>query len=179
MPTSNGQVGRYDIRRGAVVETALVDEVISTAKLQDLAVTIDKNEDYVLVESHASSPGTLTTITTSFQEVTSVLIDIPTWAGRSAFFIVGSHQVSNASGSTFNPHMALTVGETDPPPTGIFDGTVISIPHNETQTVVRFFPIDLAAPGTTVEAILWTRINSGTSTAWNQGDIWAQSIFTR
>ena len=169
---SNGQVGRYDIRRGAVVETALVDEVISTVKLQDVAVTIEKTAEPVFVTAFESEPFFNPTLTTTFVEQTSIDVDIPTWVAQVSVFATARLQMGNSSGSTVRGRISCRVNDND-------DGSSqTSIDNGESGHVVHIEASNLIAPGSTVQVSAYAAVDTGTN-ANNNGAVWGVVIGTR
>lgn len=172
MPVSNGQVGRYNIRRSAVVETALRDDIISTDKLQSLAVTVEKVDDPVWVTAFESEPFFNPTLTTTYAELTSVTVDIPTWVNQVSVFAIANLQISNSSGGTVNGAISCRVNDSDD---GARGG---SVANGETLVIHHVEATDLIATGSTIEVSAYGSVNTGTNST-NNGAVWGIVIGTR
>ena len=172
MPTSNGQVGRYDIRQQAITEPALRDAIISTAKLQTLAVTIEKTDDPVFSYAVESEPFHNPTLTTTPTLQTSVSVALPTWVGQVSVFAVANVQMSNSSGANKNVIVEARInGEYS-------GGRQMTVADGTTGSLDHFTVFDVAAPGSTVTAEVWVWVNSGTNSA-NNGACWTFVLGTR
>jgi len=172
MPVSNGQIGRYDIRRGAVVETALQDNIISTGKVQDLAISLEKISDYSETDVQFGQAHNVTLDDSGYLNQVSVDIDVPTWAGFCAITSTFNVQVSGTGGDfllvanvTFNDPAAPAAG-----------GYSESMFNGESHQLTRTDGFFLAAPGSTVTVYGWARVGSGSSP--QNSNIWSLSTFT-
>jgi hypothetical protein len=130
MPVSNGQVGRYDIRREAVHSDHIIDDAVITAKIPDLAVTFpDKIDDPTWTLAWETEPWDGATIDTTQTEHTSATIDVPAWVDAVSILAIATLQASNVSGSTQNFTVYLQI---DGSAQG---GRTITVPNNSTGAV--------------------------------------------
>lgn len=101
MPTSNGQVTARDIRQSAVKTLHLRDEAVATAKIEDLAVTVDKN--YTMVDfDNVIDVAANASITTSWLQFATTDIDVPAWATRALFIVHMNLGLSITTSKTLN-----------------------------------------------------------------------------
>lgn len=172
MPTSNGQITGRMIRQRAIAEENLADASVATAKLADTAVTVAKTDEPVWVVAVEAEPFINPTLTTDWQELAWVDITIPSWVGQVTVFAIANVQVSNTSGSTVNVSVSCRIDDND-------DGARTgSVANNETLSIDHVEAFSLAAPGSTVQASVYARVNSGTNSS-NNGTVWAIVIGTR
>jgi hypothetical protein len=174
MPTSNGQIGRYDIRRGAVVETALRDGAVATGKLKALAVTVDKNSEPSFGFSKRTDDVIDVSLTTARSQIHSFTVDIPTWVGLVHILLIARIGVGNTSGSAFNVLLQTRIGgdSEDEDPGGA------TVPNNSTGQVVHFSAESRTAPGSTLELSVDAWLNAGTNSE-NQLRTWVQVLGER
>lgn len=180
MPTSNGQVGRYDIRREAIDATKIMDDAVVADKVKDLAITFpDKIDDPIWTFAkqgefwNGASPngGTLDTTHTEFGQI---LIDIPAWIDQIAVHITADIQFTNDTGSSvaFLSIQAALNGQ-------VYDTNQVTVPNTATASVYHTQVVDIAGvagSSITVGAVCW--ISSGSSTNHN-GNVRALIVGTR
>ena len=173
-PVSNGQVGRYDIRRGAVVETTIRDNAVATAKIPDLAVTFpDKIDDPFWNHAEYKTLAHNSTVTTTLGSLGALSFDVPAWVDSVTVFAVGNFQVSNSSGGTISAFARIEILDDVP---GVYTTTV---PNNQTAII----PIHRAASfvgvaGSTLEVDLSASVSTG-SNSTNFGTLQISVIGTR
>ena len=161
MPTSNGQVGRYDIRREAVHTDHIVDEAVATAKIPDLAVTFpDKIDDPIWVYSDSASLFVNATITTTESSFGDLSFDVPAWVDAVTITAIGHFQLSNNSGGTINMQAVVEIDEDS---VGAYSH---SVTNNQTQlmTPTRVRSL-IGVAGSTITCSLVVSVNSGSNTS--------------
>jgi len=161
MPTSNGQVNTFDIRRGAVVETTIRDEAVTTGKIPDLAVTFpDKIDDPIWVHGEQGdfwSGGTLDTNRTEFGQFS---VDIPSWVDNISVFVTGDIQFTNdTGGSRLVSIKAAIDSETyDTNQDTVANGDTVSVYHTQIVSL-----IGVAGSTITVGAVCFLDSSSSTN----------------
>lgn len=91
-------VSGLDIRHTVINTTHLIDESVTTPKIADVAVTIEKTDDPVWAHA-AEAPNVVdAAVTTAWLEVISHTIDIPSWVGTLSLLSIGSTRLRNSSG---------------------------------------------------------------------------------
>jgi len=157
MPTSNGQVGRFDIRKGAVTAQAIRENSVITEKVLDLAVTTDKLAE-PFTFALASNNAVNQTLDGTYRIMVSVSVDVPAWAGQLLYMASGFIQVSGTGGN-FQLGFDVNLNSADEP-SGAFSESMFT---GETHGVRDVDFRRVTAPGATVSAYLWAKVNSGTS----------------
>lgn len=161
MPVSNGQVGRYDLRREAVHSDHIVEEAVTTGKIPDLAVTFpDKIDDPFWNYSTSQRLFTNETVTTTPTSFGLLPIEVPTWVDTVTVFALGTFQISNTSGGTINAQAAAEIEE------DAQGASSASVANNETVhlSVHRVRSL-VGVAGSTINCSLEVSVNSGTNTS--------------
>ncbi len=161
MPTSNGQVTSRDIRQKTIKSLHIVDENVTTAKLTDLAVTLEKNNEQVDWERADEGISQNVTINTTWAIHSSVDIDIPAWTTIMALSTTGDLQATITSDTTFNYFVSI-----DQPliePSGSFT-------HELAMTGTRHlhqtnYWESTVTPGSTITVEFWIRTSSGSNSS--------------
>jgi len=161
MPTSNGQVGRYDIRREAVHTDHIVDEAVVTAKIPDLAVTFpDKIDDPVWSTTFQGRAFTNESLDTTFQTFTDITFDVPSWVDNVSVFAMGRFQITNTSGSDYTVYPGIEIeGE-------VRGGVSQFVPNNSTQSMMMSRVDDLiGVAGSTLAVTMEVALSAGSNSA--------------
>ncbi len=159
MPTSNGQVTARDIRQKAVKSLHIFDANVTTSKIADLAVTLEKNAeviDWEVGENQAQN----VTINTTFTAHASVDIDIPAWATVTAVSTASKLQATITSDTTF---VYWTTIDSPGEPGGAWNEelAMTGIRHLDHT---RYWEATVT-PGSTVTVEFWIRTSSGSNTS--------------
>jgi len=161
MPISNGQVTARDIRQKAVKTLHLVDDNVTTAKLDDDAVTVAKS---IAVSSYAEdfdAAGNATIDTTETQHLT-VDTDVPAWATIGLFFIDTSIQVT-VGGSDLTIYFRTQLDDD-----GVANGSgnANELPASGTRyTSAPDIKKRTVSPGSTITTGLWVWTPSGSNSS--------------
>lgn len=153
MPVSNGQITARDIRQKAVKTHHLVDDAVATAKIQDVAVTVEKLDDPPWVQTFTASPVAGVNLTNILGGVAlcDLTFDIPAWVGTVSLHASARLQVENASGAAqtywvtvgINGEASASMGTSNwSKHTASNNGDVVSIQRHRVVTV--------SSPGATV-----------------------------
>jgi hypothetical protein len=174
MPTSNGQIGRYDIRRGAVDSTKIMDEAVTTAKIPDLAVTFpDKIDDPIWSSTFYSVAFHNASLTTTETTHGTATFDAPAWVDEVSVFAVATVQMTNSSGGSQTLIFDLDIAT----PAG--GGLNLTVPDSSTLSGSLAQVASLiGVAGSTVTVSLQTWLNTGTNSA-NFGIIGGIVVGTR
>lgn len=154
-------ISGLDIRRSAIRTPHLVDLTVTTPKIADVAVTIEKTDEPVWVYVAEPSPVVDFTLTTTQQEIISHTITIPSWVGTVSVYAQMRLQITNSSGATqgieaqtrFND--VASGGATDDVANGTIGGSV------------KAEVFELSSPGASIEVSAYGRVRNGTSNAAN------------
>ncbi len=161
MPTSNGQVTARDIRQQAVRTLHLTDLNITEPKLNDLAVTVDKNSAPTFVIAEESEGFHNITLTSTVLELSSFTVTIPSWVGIIHLFAIANLQLTNSSGSDVNGRVECRVNDE-------FDGqgthTIIT---GDTGRLFHVEAVSISMPGSTVQISNYSGLSTGTNTSNN------------
>ena len=166
MPTSNGQVGSRDIRQNAVRQLHVFPAAIDTAELADLAASIDKVEDPIFVFAGEGNGFRNVTVNTTFTELDSLTVTIPSFVGIIHVFAIAYFQLSNSSGSKTLMAVSCRVNDEDD------GGHSHDVSNNETAVMTHTEAVSISTPGSTVKISNYPQIGAGTNTS-NQGRTYA------
>ncbi len=173
MPTSNGQVTARDIREKAVKTFHIVDDNVTTSKLTDLAVTVDKNNTMIDFDAETSSVSNVTINTTETQHLT-VDVTVPAWSTLALWVVDASLQVTTVG--ALELRYRIVIGD-DGNPTGA--GFAQTVPASSTQSIHPQESIKQSVtPSSTVTVGLWAWVDSS-SNASNQLALRPGVIFAR
>ncbi len=166
MPISNGQITSRDIRQKSIKTLHVVDEQITTPKLAALSVSIEKVADPIFVFAGESEPFIDVSLTTTFQEWTSLTATIPSWVGLIHVFGVANCQITNSSGGDQSVNTSCRVNDED-------DGArTRDIINGDLGGVDHYEAVSISTPGSTVQISVYARVSSGTNSD-NSGAVWA------
>ena len=173
MPTSNGLITGRDVRKLAIRELHLVDESISTAKIQDLAVTVAEEATPVELDT-VGDVGASISLSTTWKLTTQIDLDLPAWATQVT--VTGSYFTWIVAGANQNLELAVKRFDASTP-AGY--GVSASIASGDSGTTLHpFASSTIAAPSSTVSIYGWSRVNTGTSTQ-DLSQMFGTAVFTR
>lgn len=157
MPVSNGQVGRYDIRRGAIRFDHIRDGEIGAVKLADASISFDKIEDASYAATFTANPVANASFTTTFTTISTAEVDIPSWVGQASISAIAKVEMTNSSGGDQTLIVRIRFA-------GSSDGQAQnSIRDGDVGTVVETGTVNVAAPGTTVDVEVQVALDTGTN----------------
>ncbi len=161
MPTSNGQVTSRDIRQKAVKSLHIVDANVTTAKLTDLAVTLEKNNEQMDWERADEDFTQNVTINTTWTAHNSVDIDVPAWATIMALSTTGDLQATITSDTTFFYWVSIDQPGVEPGGSNTHElamtGTRHLLQTNYWESTVT--------PGSTITVEFWIKTSTGSNTS--------------
>ena len=165
MPTSNGQVGSRDIRQKAIKNSHVFPAAIDTAELADMSATVNKVEDPTFVFAGESEPFSDASLTTTFQELTSIDVTIPSWVGLIHVFGIANALMNNSSGGNQGLNVSCRVNDEDDGSRrqDVVTGTVGTVHHVEA--------VSISTPGSTVQISAYVSLTTGTNSG-NNGAVW-------
>lgn len=159
MPVSNGQVTSRDIRQKAVKTFHIVDDNVTTPKLADVAVTLEKNET-VIEWIQGGNTDVDVTINTTFAIHASVDILVPAWAGLIGLSTSALLHAFIASDTDFAYWTTI-----DSPGEPTFGGIRVDLKATGWSATphVRYWNATVL-PSTTITVDWWVRTISGSNT---------------
>ncbi len=166
MPISNGQVTSRDVRQNAIKQSHVFPAAIDTTELADLAATVDKVDDPTFVFVAESEPFFNAALTTTFQELASLDVTIPSWVGLIHVFGIANALMNNSSGGNQGLLVSCRVNDEDDGSRrqDVVTGTVGTVDHVEA--------VSISTPGSTVQISTYVSLTTGTNSG-NNGAVWA------
>lgn len=158
MPTSNGQVTSRDIRQLAIRSNHIRDEAVETDALASLAVSIDKTSDPVWVLGGRAISAVDASLTTTYTQVVSSSLDVPSWVGEVSVLAIARLQANNTSGGVQGYRVQFSINGEEI--SGGFQGDV---PNNGTGEVVGIRGFTISAPGSTITVAARAATVTGTN----------------
>lgn len=156
---SEGQipVSGLDIRQTTVKTQHLVDLQVTTPKIADVAVTIEKTDEPVWVRDVFTQGITNSALTTTLADIITETFDIPAWVGRVSVAAHARIQPRNTSGGVQG--YALQVA---------FNGSGIGaatgdVPNGSIGEVTNPTAFTMTTPGATLEVTCRARTTTGTN----------------
>lgn len=163
-------VSGLDIRQTTIKTPHLIDESVTTAKIADVAVTVEKTDEPTWTDTLFVGGTPDASLSTSFTELASVSFDIPSWVGLVAAKAFAYIRMANSSGGTQAVHSVIRFNGEDP--TASSGSQFTDIASGLTGLLVDFTIFALSAPGATFSVELWGKVGSGT----NSGNISQLSV---
>jgi len=161
MPTSNGQVGRFDIRQDAVHTIHVVDDAIETAKIPDMAVTFpDKIDDPIWSTTFQGRAFTNESLDTTFQTFDDITFDVPSWVDSVSVLAIGRFQITNTSGSDYTVYPGIEIE-------GEVQGGVTQFVANNTTEAMMMSRVDnlIGVAGSTLSVTMEVALSAGSNSA--------------
>ena len=160
MPVSNGQITKRDIRQSVIHDWHIRDEHVTTTKLEDLAVTLEKNATVIDWEQGLDQTQNVTVDTTWAAHV-AVDIDVPAWAGIMALSTSSVMQATITADTTFA--FWTTIDSPGTEPSGAFTHE-LAMTGTRHLGHTRYWEATVT-PGTTITAEFWIKTISGSNSS--------------
>lgn len=175
MPTSNGQISGRDIRQDTLRTVHMKDLIVTTPKIDDLAVTFpDKIDDPIwstAITGGLFQNATITTTLTVFGE--TLTVDVPAWVDQVSIFALGIFQLTNTSGGDVLMTAGVEIaGE-------VQQGRSHEAVNNQTQVMSTARVANLiGVAGSSITVQMACQISTGTNTT-NNGGIYGMAVGSR
>lgn len=172
LPTSNGQISARDIRQKAIKTNHVVDSAVTTAKIADVAVTVEKTDEPVYVTTIVVPQIADVALTTTETEFMSATVDIPSWVGTISLDVISTLRIRNTSGGAQGFQIWLYAN-------GVFmaSGQTDAV-NNGFMTLTTPGMVDISTPGASVEVTANFKVVSGTNSD-NVGTLRVQALGVR
>jgi hypothetical protein len=153
------------VAANAIVTDSIVAANVTTAKINDQAVDIQRMLNPVHVDALESDVVGDASLTTTATKIASATFSIPSWVGEVAVMAFAYTQFTNGSGANQGVVSSARIG-------GLDDGGAQQDAANATTaSALHVDERTISAPGSTLEVANYVKTSTGTNGS-NQNTVW-------